>query len=556
VEQTVREPFEILYARDVYTAEQIAAFKADGRWADTVITDHLARHARERREAIAVTGPNGWRTWLELAQRVDALACGLLELGLEPGDFIGIQLPNHAEFVESYLAAIRIGLRPMTMMTIFRQQDVEYMLRECGARAVIVIDEHRGFDHAAMAVEARGRVPTLDAVVVVGRPSCGAVAYSSLLAAPSGPRLDALRPDPDAVSRLGFTSGTTALPKAVAHTHNTDDVSPRFVEETLGLGPQTPIWMPSPVAHVTGLLFGVHLAMRCGAKLVLQDRWDPAAALEMIARERPVMTVSATPFLAAMLEEVRRRPVDVSCLRHFLSGGAPTSGALVAAAKERLGWDILRVFGQSEAPLHTMNLPGDPLETLSTTDGCRAPWAEIKIVDPADRSIAMGLGEQGEYAVRGPHVFLGYYGDYESTRACRDRDGWYFSGDVCTLDVSDRVRYVDRIKDIVNRGGVKLSALEIENAVARHPAVAQVAVLAEPDERLGEHALAIVVLAEQATLTLDELRDFLREGGVTTQKWPERLVITSTIPVTPTGKVQKAALRGQLGRAAIMETAR
>jgi acyl-CoA synthetase (AMP-forming)/AMP-acid ligase II len=301
--------------------------------------------------------------------------------------------------------------------------------------------------------------------------------------------------------------------------------------------------MPSPVAHVTGLLFGPYAALLNGTKLVLQDAWDPVRALELIAAERPVATVSATPFIAAMLDVPGRADYDVSSFRFFMSGGARIPQVLVRRAKEEFGWYLLRVFGSAEAPLHTANMPGDPWDKLVAFDGRPFPGIESKIVDPDDRSRALPPDEPGEYATRGPHVFLGYFDDPERTSEARSADGWYYSNDICTIDSDGFVQYVDRIKDIVNRGGIKISALEVENELLSHPAILRAAVVAVPDERLGEKGCAYLVLRPGAAVTLEELSRYLESRHVTRQKWPEALRVVDELPMTATGKVRKIELR-------------
>jgi len=537
----------IRHASDVYSPQEMAGFRASGLWRDAVLTDFLSRHAAERPDAVAVVTDTGDRaTWRELADAVDRLASGFIALGLEPGDFVGVQLPNSLEFVVTYLAIQRAGLRAMTMLTIYREKDVTFMLNKCGAKAYVAFAEHHRFDFEAMIGAIRSDVPSLEHVVLVRGSGSGATVDFDALGSTSplgSETLAGLRPDPDAISKVNFTSGTTGSPKGVVHTHNTDLVPPLLMQRAVGLGPETPIWMPSPIAHVTGLLFGPYAALLNGAKLVLQDAWDPVRALELISTERPFVTVSATPFIAAMLEVPDRADYDVSSFKYFVSGGARIPQILVQRARDEFGWYLLRVFGSAEAPLHTANLPGDPWEKMIDRDGRPFPGVESQIVDPDDHSRVLPPGEQGEYRTRGPHVFLGYLDDPDRTWEARSADGWYSSGDICLIDDDGFVQYIDRIKDIVNRGGIKISALEVENELVAHPAIQQAAVVAVPDERLGEKGCAFVVLRPGSSVTLEEISRHLESRHVTRQKWPEVLRIVESFPTTATGKVRKIDLR-------------
>jgi non-ribosomal peptide synthetase component E (peptide arylation enzyme) len=543
---------QIRHARDVFRPAQIAQFKESGFWKDRLLSDYLRDNVNNYGSETAIVDARNSITWKELDDRADKVAALFIGLGLQSADFVALQLPNWIEFVECYLGAQRAGLRVLALMTIYRDRDVEYMLGKCAARAYVVPGIYRGFDFGHMAERVSESLPSLDHVIVVGAHRRGQLNYelAACGAAAAPQELAARRPDPDSVSHIGFTSGTTALPKAVTHTHNTDLVPPVWLCEVLGLSHDTPVWMPSPVVHTTGLLFGVMDSIVCGAKLILQDAWDPQAALELIARERAYYTVSATPFIAAMVRQPNLSEFDLTSFRFFVSGGAPIPGSLVREAEQKLGWKLLRVFGHSEAPLHTINRPDDPMERLTTADGLPMAGAEIRVVDPERRAVELPAGITGEYATRGPHVFLGYYADREQSLESRDSDGWFYSEDLCRIDADGYVTYLDRIKDIVNRGGLKISALEIEVLVAGHPAVSAAAVVAVPDERLGERAAACVVLREGRDLDLESLGAYLKSRGITTQKWPEQLLVMDTLPVTPTGKVQKTVLRSELQRLA------
>ncbi|WP_167042430.1 AMP-binding protein [Salinibacterium sp. ZJ454] len=538
---------EIRSAFDVYDAETIDRFKRDGWWHDVHSSELLAHHAANRPDATAVVAGDDRITWSELHDRVTGVATALAGLGLEPGECIGIQLPNSVDLVVSYLAAQCAGLIPLTMMTIYREDDVIYMLGKCRARAYIYPSDSTGFDFATLAAKALDAVDSLE-FVLPARSASGERSVQSLAATPADhDALAAGRQGPDSVSRVGFTSGTTSRPKGVLHTHNTDLVTPFAMADEFGLDENSTLWMPSPMAHVTGLLYGIYLPLVTGAKIVAQDKWDPREALQLINKERVAFTVSATPFIVAMLQQTDLlESLDLSSFRYFVSGGARIPTAVVERAKERIGCDLLRVFGMSEGPICTLVRPDDDWAKHASTDGRPFAGAQVKVVDPEDRSRTLPHGEIGEYATRGPNRFLGYLHEPEQTAECTDAEGWFYSGDLVQTDSDDFVVYVDRMKDIVNRGGIKISALEVENLLAAHEAIAAAAIIPVSDDRLGEIACAVVLLHAGETLTLEEIGRFLEERGVTKQKWPERLVIRAELPMTSTGKVQKNMLRAEL----------
>jgi non-ribosomal peptide synthetase component E (peptide arylation enzyme) len=536
------------HASHIYSPEEMAGFRASGAWKDLILADLLDLHVRIRPNEIAIVDETSRITWAQLANRVNRLAAAFVDAGLKPGEFVGIQLPNRIEFVEAYLAIQRAGLRALTMMSIYREKDVEFMLNKTKASAYVTLDSHRKFNYVEMAAKLMDSVPSLRHVIIVGEPAPGMHSYESFMRSEdvSSGAFRHLRPDPDSLSKVSFTSGTTGFPKGVAHTHNTDMVPPLLTAKALGLTHETPIWMPSPICHATGLAFGVYDSLLCGAKLVLQDVWNPVRALEMISAERAVFTVSATPFIAEILEVGNLHDYDLTSFRYFGSGGARIPTTLVERAKEEMGCYLLRVFGQAEAPLHTLNLPGDPWEKLLTRDGKAFDEVKVRIVDPETRTQELPAGEVGEYATWGPHVFLGYYDNTEASWEAKDQDRWYYSADLCLKDEDGFVLYVDRIKDIVNRGGIKISALEVENMLAQHPGVQNAAIVAVPDDRLGERACAFIVPRPGHEVTLQSLGAFLDSQGVTKQKWPEQLEIVPQLPFTATGKIQKNLLRDSL----------
>ncbi|MBY4275493.1 AMP-binding protein [Rhodococcus fascians] len=539
----------LTHASDVYSNAQIAAFKQEGLWKDRLLVDYLIGHAASQGSRTAVVAGDRRITFAELADSVDRIAAGLMRMDLPSDSFVAVQLPNVVEFVQVYLAIQRAGLRAVTLMPIYREQDVTFMLGKCAAKVFVIPDTYRGFDFVEMARTVRAGLPTLDKIVVVGEPAPpDLVSFDDLLASQvlgEDAYTDA-RPDPDGLSKVSFTSGTTGKPKGVVHTHNTDLVIPVLLAEAAGMTADTPLWMPSPVSHVTGLILGLYPAMVAGAKFVLQDRWDPAAGLELIAREKAVLTVSATPFIAAMLDVPNRDDYDISSFKYFISGGARVSPRMVERARDELDIALLRVFGGAEAPLHAMNPTNADWSVLTGRDGKTFPQLHSRIVDPDNRSRELPRGELGEYATSGAHVFLGYLDDPERTREARDDEGWFYSNDLCTIDGAGYVLYVDRIKDIVNRGGVKISAMEVENELLTHPSVREVAVVAVPDHELGERAYAFVVTHGDKPITLDDLRRHLKARGVTTQKWPEFLQSVDSLPMTVTGKVLKGELRKAL----------
>ncbi|GAA1545514.1 AMP-binding protein [Nocardioides humi] len=539
-----------VHARDAYPAETIAAHKAGGSWADLTLADLLSRHVAARPGGLAVVGTGARLTWAELDAQVGAAAGVLRELGVGPGSRVALQLPNWAEFVTLYLAAQRRGAVLVPTAYSYASGDVIHMLRVSGADTWILPVRVGGRDYRHEVAQVREEVPHVRTVLRVAGPHVGpgddVAADAPVLERVRGvgsvdaPAAAGLRPDPDALSRLTFTSGTTALPKAVVHTHNTDLVAPAWLRDALTLDESTPLWIPSPVTHTAGLVLGLFVSLLAGSPLVLQERWDVEEALRIVARERAHYTVGATPFLTGLLDQGRRAVEPLRSLTYFVCGGTPIPPDVVRRARAEIGVSVLRGFGQSEAPLHTLNRPEDADRFREGYDGRPFPGAELAI---GGRPWRPGRSATGAYATRGPHVFLGYFNDPDATSRDLAPDGWYRSGDICEVGPEGFVRYVDRVKDVINRGGLKISAMEVEQLVLTHEGVAAAAVVPVPDDVLGQRiGIYLVAAPGSAPLSKEQVTGHLAELGVSKTKWPERVGHLDRLPMTASGKVQKSEL--------------
>ncbi len=534
----------------ILLATRREAMRTAGLWPNRVLLDDLDRHVAERPDHTAVVGYNsvtGQRTALsyaELAGRSERLAGGLAALGVEPGDVVSYQSPNWWEFMALHLAVLRLGAVSNPLMPVFRDHELAFMLGLAESKVFVVPPSFRGFDFVAMAERLRPRLSALRHVLAVG--GAGEAALERLWERPDDPpavraQLAARRPGPDDVVELLYTSGTTGEPKGAMHTSNTLFSALEPYIQRFGLGAADVIFMPSPLAHQIGFLYGVVLAVRLGATLVLQDVWNPAQAVEMITAERTTFTMASTPFLADLTAEVERRGGGLSGLRLFVSSGAPIPRPLVRRAAAVLGAAIASSWGMTECNSVTLTQPDNLPEKIFETDGCPITGMEIRVVDfegnplPPDR--------EGRLQTRGPTLFVGYLRRPEWY--CVDADGWFETGDLARVDADGYVRITGRAKDIIIRGGENVPVVEVEGLIYRHPDVQEVAVVAMPDARLGERACAFVALRDGASLTLPELLEFLAGHGLTRNYWPERLELRDSLPKTPTGKIRKNELRAE-----------
>ena len=390
----------------------------------------------------------------------------------------------------------------------------------------------------------RDRLPALAHVVVVDDPG-----PDGFVAKLSGPRwehepdagriLTATRPGPDDITQLIYTSGTTGEPKGVMHSSNTMFSNILPYADRLELGAADVVLMASPMAHQTGFMYGLLMPIILGCSAVLLDVWDAARAVELVDQEQVTFTMASTPFLSDLTEHVAAGGVAVPSLRTFLCAGAPIPGPLVERAQQVLGTTVVSAWGMTENGAVTTTRLDDEPRRAAETDGCPLPGAEVKVVDAAGNEAP--AGEPGRLLVRACSDFGGYL--KRPHLNATDDDGWFDTGDIARIDGHGYIRLTGRSKDVIIRGGENIPVVEIENLLYRHPAVGQVAIVAVPDERLGERACAVVVPRQGATFTFDEMIDFLTGQQVAKNYLPERLVLLDAMPATPSGKVQKFKLR-------------
>ncbi|QRQ85273.1 cyclohexanecarboxylate-CoA ligase [Cupriavidus oxalaticus] len=537
----------------VLIAPRRAASIAAGHWQDRTINDYLAACVRDRPDAPALTALSIDRqhvtrfTWQELARMADRVAVGLSRLGIVAGDVVSCQLPNGWHLSVLYLACARLGAVLNPVMPIFRERELSFMLAHAQSKVVVVPKLFRGFDHAQMLRGLRDALPALRHIVVVD--GDGDDSFEALLSGPcwedatdAATILQCSRPGPDDVTQLIYTSGTTGEPKGVMHTANTLFSNIVAYAGRLHLTGDDVVLMASPMAHQTGFMYGLMMPVLLGAHAVLQDIWDPARAAALIRDEGVTFTMGSTPFLTDLARVVAESGVPVPSLRIFLCAGAPIPGALVEQARQALGAKIVSAWGMTENGAVTTTLPEDSDERASTTDGRPLPGVAIRVVDGTDADVP--VGETGRLLVRACSNFGGYLKRPQLNGT--DADGWFDTGDLARLDADGYLRIAGRSKDVIIRGGENIPVLEVETLLYRHPAVAQVAIVAYPDERLGERACAFVVPRAGHDFDHAAMVDWLKGQKMALQYIPEKLVVRDALPATPAGKIQKFRLRDLL----------
>jgi cyclohexanecarboxylate-CoA ligase len=523
---------------------------ARGLWLDRLPIDDLDEAIRTGAARTAFVGWNSAQgreirlSYAELGQRADKIALGLLACGVGKGDVVAFQLPNWWEFTALFYACSRIGAVANPLMPIFRQRELRFMLGFAEAKVAVVPALWRGFDHMAMLRELRSDLPHLRHVFAVGGGD-GPSFEQAFLDRPAVSHaereaLAKLRPGPNEVVELIYTSGTSGEPKAVMHTANTVLAPARCFIDDIGLTGRDIVFMGSPYAHQTGFLYGMLMPVMLGTTTVALDAWSAADAVPLIEREGATFSMGSTPFLSDVVNLADAVRTRVSrTLRTWVCAGAPIPRVLVQRAKTEMDLDVLSCWGMTENAGLTITRKRDPQAKAFETDGRALPGNEVRVVDDQQRPVPPET--VGHLQARGITHFVGYLKKPQLNSI--DADGWFDTGDLARMDGDGYIRIVGRTKDVIIRGGENIPVAEVENLIYRHPAVAECAVVAMPDDRLSERACAFVRPKADAQLDLRELIRFLAAEGMAKPYWPERLELLSEMPRTPSGKIQKFKLR-------------
>ena len=501
------------------------AYLASGAWDGTTLPGRVAAHATARPDARAVLDEHGAHlTYGDLWARATSVARFLGEQDIGAGDVVSVQLPNRLETVVVALGVLASGAVINPLLPNYRSRELAHVFETARPLAIFAPGTYRDFDHERLVVDTAARTGVNPVHVVCDRSPSVGIAIDDVLA-----RGAAFGPIPErdaaAVSELIFTSGTEATPKAIMHTEQTTNFSARVAARDMQITREDVVWMPSPLGHSTGFNYGLRFALYHGLPLVLQDRWDAAAAADLVQRERCSYTLAATTFLRELVAESARRGARLDVLHCFGCGGAPVPPALVEEAATQ-GIRVLRLYGSTEVLVATWNRPDASRDARVHTDGTPMSGVEVEL-------------REEEIFVRGPNTCVGFFADPERTAATFDDEGWVRSGDLATLDHRQQLTIVGRKKELIIRGGMNITPRELEDLVNGFAEVATVAVVGTADERLGEVVCACVVLHPGTALDLETVVARLRAAGVATYKLPQRLEVLTELPTTASGKIQK-----------------
>jgi 2,3-dihydroxybenzoate-AMP ligase/mycobactin salicyl-AMP ligase len=493
-------------------------------------------------------------TYSELRKRVDRLALGLMNLGIEKADTVLLQLPNWAEYVYSYFALQKIGSIPVILISGYMELEVKHLCRLTEAKAWIVPDLYRNIDYLSFTGEVKKNNPQLKQIISVraGRESKEFTAsLESLMEREVAPadydHLRRRRPEATDVAHILPSGGTTGLPKGIPRTHNDYLCNVEYLHKVGEMDSDDICLIVVPVGHNLAVL-NVVGSLFFGYKLVLLDSTRPLDICSMIQKERITYMPTVPSLIKRMLDFEKMADYKLSSLKKISAGGEPSPPELVRSVWQKLGWRYLNEFGMSEGLLCRTRFDDD-LEAICNTVGkpC-CPYEQVKMIDREGKELPPNM--DGELATRGPGIFAGYLKNPEENRKTFTADGFFRTGDLARIDSSRNmnIRITGRIKDIIIRGGENISPAQVEELLCSHPSITDAAVIGMPDIALGEKVCAYIKLAEGVKLDPEGIKSFMEGKGASKLLIPERFEFVNALPMTEAGKHDKKALREDIKR--------
>ncbi len=504
---------------------------ADGWWRHNTLGDALRQEADAAPDRILIVDGDTRLGAAELYDRATRLAHAMLKR-FAPGSVVSFMLPNWHEAAVIYMATTLAGMVAHPILPSLRDHDLRFMLADIGTSMIFTPGIFRGHDCGAMLARVAATLETPPDIVVVRGAAGPHIAYDSLFDAIPDIGLPSL--DADEIRMVMYTSGTTGRPKGVMHTHNSINALIRQIGAHWLIEPGDRFLVPSPISHIGGSIYAFETPLLFGTTAILMETWEPDAAVEIMVRERCTHMAGATPFLQHLLASARKAGTRLPDLKLFICGGASVPAALIRDAAGYFSKAVVsRVYGSTEVPVTTVGvIDRNDVDHAAETDG-RAGIATLKIADT------------GEIRAKGPQMLAGYVHAEDEADAFDD-EGYYRTGDQGALVDGDHLVVTGRIKDLIIRNGENISPKEIEDLLAAHPAIAEIAIVGVPHARTGERAVAVIVARGDAAVDVEMLATLLASLGVARFKYPEEVALWDALPRNDAGKVLKQQIRATL----------
>ncbi|CUB22253.1 Long-chain-fatty-acid--CoA ligase [Bacillus subtilis] len=514
------------------------------------------------RDAVVYPDRNIRYTYAQFDSLCRQTAKGLMRMGIGKGDHVAIWASNIPEWLAVQFATAKIGAMLVTVNTNYQAHELDYLLKQSDAAALIIMDSYRGTSYPDIVSslipelqEAKPgqlkseRYPFLKTLIYIGNKRLPGMYHwddterlaKTVTDAELEERMNSL--DKDNVINMQYTSGTTGFPKGVMLTHFNVINNAANIAECMALTSQDRMCIPVPFFHCFGCVLGVLACVSVGAAMIPVQEFDPVTVLKTVEKEKCTALHGVPTMFIAELHHPDFDAYDLSTLRTGIMAGSPCPSEVMKAVIERMGMkDITIAYGQTEAsPVITQTRANDSFIRRVETTGRALPHTEVKIVEPGTcQEVQRGM--QGELCTRGYHVMKGYYKDKDATRKAINHDGWLFTGDLAVMDEDGYCRITGRLKDMLIRGGENIYPREIEEFLYRHPAILDVQVVGVPDAKFGEEAAAWIKLKDGKSVSPDELKAYCK-GKIARHKIPRYVIFTDDYPMTASGKIQKYKLR-------------
>lgn len=541
-----------MYEGSYLTEEYIKEMTKLGEWKNINLYVFLETAAKEIPDEVAIVSYKEEKssvvriTYREFYEQVNRLASKMAELGIKEGDVVSVQLPNWWEFAVICFATFKLGAVINGLTSIYRQKEISFIMKRTESKIVFIPHNYRNFNYLEMMKELWPSLPNLEKIIVVDGNiedlDENVIAFNTLLESSNYSNVQFGEVNPNHLVQIAFTSGTTGEPKGVMHTHNTLEATVRNFARHLHLKKGMKNLVISPVGHQTGFLWGTILPVYLQGMIIYLDIWKAQRALEIIKSEQVTNMIAAYPFLHDLanledIDEEKPKSLELICIP-----GAPIPRHMVRYCADRLDCIVAPAWGMTE---YGVALAVEPLDPPSAyrTDGKVLNGAHVRVVNESNEKV--GIGKEGKLQIKGAGLFIGYYKRPDITKAEFTEDGWFQTGDLAIQNEKGFISITGRSKDIIIRGGENIPVVEIENMLLEWDKVDDVAVVAMPDERLGERACAYIV-PKGERFTLRELTEYLMDRGIAKQKLPERIEFIDKLPRTASGKVMKYVLRNDI----------
>jgi 2,3-dihydroxybenzoate-AMP ligase len=528
-----------------FPPDYAARYRAAGYWEDRSLRDEFAIVFKRYAERVALIDGARSFNYADVDRLSTNCALNLLELGLRPLDRVVVQLPNVAEFVILYFALQKIGAIPIAALVTHRFAEITQFAELSGATTVVTPDKARDFDYTAMVARIQAATPALKYAIVLGEPPAGSASLVDLIERPAKlpvSELEKIAIDPTDPAVFQLSGGTTGIPKLIPRTHNDYAYNSKIASEVCDVDSDGVLLVVLPIAHNLPLACpGIQGFMFNGGRVVISASTKPEDMFAQIERNKVTHLKVVPALLIRLLNDPNIGKYDLSSLKTIQSGGQRLQPEVRLLSRKLIPSAFIQEnFGMSEGLLMFVRR-NDPEDVRLETVGrpvCKDD--EVLLLDDDDNVVKPG--EVGELCCRGPYTLRGYYGVPEYNARQFTADGFYRSGDLMVQHPSGNYMVEGRKKDLINRGGEKISAEEIENLILSHPSVKNVACIPVPDPDLGERMCACIILRDGKTLTFDELKTFLVDKEIAKYKLPERMEIMSDFPLSTFGKVSKKDL--------------